>query len=241
MVEQSKIINIHSVGKVLLRKSKRAKRINISIKPNRGVVVAIPKNISFKAGEKVLYEKMEWVKKHLITIQNVENNKLIFDETTNFTTKEHKLKIQQTETQEISAQVSTASIHVYYPKFLDVKSEKVQSAIRHFIIWTLRQESKKYLPIRVEQLSKEFGFNYNRVFVKNQKSRWGSCSNRNNINLNIHLMRTTDKLIDYVILHELSHTIEKNHGVHFWKLLNNITNNKAKILDKELKKYSLWE
>ena len=193
MFEQSKIISIKSVGNVILRKSKRAKHINISIKPNRGVIVSIPKNASFKVGEKAVTEKLDWIKKNLIKVKAFEDNKLIFDESLNFTTKYHKLYLRQTKTQKISAEVTESKIFVKYPNFLDVTSEEVQNAIQGFIIYTLRLEAKKYLPDRVARLAEQYGFTFNKVFVKKQKSRWGSCSNKNNINLNIHLMRTTDK------------------------------------------------
>ena len=70
------------------------------------------------------------------------------------------------------------------------------------------------------------------------KTRWGSCSFKNNINLSLHLMRLREELIDYVILHELVHTKVKNHSREFWTTLD-IYCPKSKSLDKELKKYSL--
>ena len=101
----------------------------------------------------------------------------------------------------------------------------------------LRGRAKKYLPQRVEELSHRHGLAYNRVFIKNLKSRWGSCSAKNNINLNLHLMRLPENLIDYVILHELAHTKEKNHGKGFYDLLNSFMHD-AKVFERELKNYS---
>ena len=75
-------------------------------------------------------------------------------------------------------------------------------------------------------------------FVKNIKTRWGSCSSLNNINLNLHLMRLPDHLIDYVILHELAHTKEKNHGKSFWNLVDSLVMD-LKEMKKELKTYSI--
>lgn len=116
--------------------------------------------------------------------------------------------------------------------------EKQKPVFDENTIKTLRLEAKKYLPVKVKEFSEKHNLGYKKVFIKNMKSRWGSCSSQNNINLNLHLMRLPEKLIDYVILHELAHIKEKNHGKSFWSLLNTLIED-AKALDKELKKQSI--
>ena len=101
-----------------------------------------------------------------------------------------------------------------------------------------KQVSKEFLEGRIKELANKFGFVYNKVTIRNQKTRWGSCSGKNNINLNMQLMNIPNHLIDYVLLHELVHTIVKNHSPLFWTTLDRYVSN-AKAIDKELKKYSL--
>ena len=101
-----------------------------------------------------------------------------------------------------------------------------------------KQVAKEFLEGRIKELSDKFGCVYNKVTIRNQKTRWGSCSGKNNINLNMQLMNIPNHLIDYVILHELVHTKVKNHSPFFWDSLNIYVGN-AKAIDKELKKYSL--
>jgi len=101
-----------------------------------------------------------------------------------------------------------------------------------------KKTAREYLIRRLSQLSIEHGFTYNKVFIKNQKTRWGSCSDKNNINLNYNLAKLPDELIDYILLHELVHTRIKNHSKIFWDALDRITGN-AKNLDRKLKDYSL--
>jgi predicted metal-dependent hydrolase len=74
--------------------------------------------------------------------------------------------------------------------------------------------------------------------VKNQKTRWGSCSEKNNINLNVNLVLLPDELIDYAILHELVHTRVKNHSKRFWAELDKLVGD-AKKNDKKLKNHRL--
>jgi hypothetical protein len=101
-----------------------------------------------------------------------------------------------------------------------------------------RVEARKYLVERLDKLCNRNGFKYNRVFVKNQKTRWGSCSDKNNINLNVNLVRLPDELIDYVILHELVHIRIKNHSRRYWEELSKFVED-PKILDKQLRQYTL--
>lgn len=81
---------------------------------------------------------------------------------------------------------------------------------------------RESLSERILQLSLEFGFKYEKLSFRNQKSRWGSCSSANNISLNNNLYYLPRELKDYVLLHELAHTKEKNHGHRFWQILFDI-------------------
>ena len=101
-----------------------------------------------------------------------------------------------------------------------------------------RAEAKVKLMSRLNHLTKKNGFTYNRVFIRNQKTRWGSCSSKNNINLNVKLIRLPDELIDYVILHELIHTSIKNHSKAFWTELDRLVGD-AKKMQSRLKEYGL--
>jgi predicted metal-dependent hydrolase len=100
------------------------------------------------------------------------------------------------------------------------------------------KKAQNILINRLKFLAEKNGFQYNRVTIRNQKTRWGSCSSKNNINLNINLLKLPPKLIDYALFHELVHTYIKNHSRRFWQDLDKYVGN-AKKLDKELKKYRL--
>ncbi|MGB6012105.1 MAG: M48 family metallopeptidase, partial [Desulfobacterales bacterium] len=77
-----------------------------------------------------------------------------------------------------------------------------------------------------------------RVFIRNQKTRWGSCSSKDNISLNVKLVRLPETLMDYIILHELVHTRVKNHGKKYYAALDRIVGDR-KSLASELKQYSI--
>jgi predicted metal-dependent hydrolase len=100
-------------------------------------------------------------------------------------------------------------------------------------------EARNILVRRLEEMAKIHNFKYARVAIRNQKTKWGSCSAKNNINLNINLARLPDELRDYVILHELVHTRFKNHSKKFWAELDKVIGKSAKELSKKLRKYQL--
>ena len=101
-----------------------------------------------------------------------------------------------------------------------------------------KNHAKSILKTQLKFLADKHKFSYNRVFIRNQKTRWGSCSSKNNINLNINLVRLPQELQDYVILHELVHTKIKNHSKKFWNELDKYTG-QSKRTARELRKHNL--
>jgi len=101
-----------------------------------------------------------------------------------------------------------------------------------------RAKAKRKLTRRLKHLAEKHGFTFNRVSIRNQKTRWGSCSHRNNISLNMKLIRLPEELMDYVILHELVHTRFKNHSNDFWAELNTLMGN-GKSLASRLREHGV--
>ena len=187
---EKKKVHILGIGEVLLEKSSRAKHMNLSIRPFRGVRVAVPKGVSFESAESFARSKSQWVIKHLSQLKAIE---------------EEAVRRQN-----------------------DPAGGNID-----------RKTGRRILVQRLNELSEKHGFPYNRVFVKSQKTRWGSCSEKKNINLNFNLVRLPEKLMDYAIMHELVHTKILNHSTRFWVLLEKFVKN-ARDLDRELQQYSVF-
>ena len=236
MVE--KIIYIEGFGNILFRHSNRARHLNISVRPFVGARVSIPIGMSYNSAIRIVTEKKLWIKQHLDKMKEFEKQQTQFDENSGYSTKHHQLNLRKSDRKNISVRLSKGKINVVYPTELNSNSKEVQTAIRKGIERALKIEAKQYLPDKVKNMAERFGFQYNKLTLKNIKSRWGSCSRKNNINLSIHLMRLPEHLINYVILHELAHTVHHNHSARFWKLLDDVTGN-AKKSDKELGKYRI--
>ncbi|MGN0160610.1 MAG: M48 family metallopeptidase [Lachnospiraceae bacterium] len=80
----------------------------------------------------------------------------------------------------------------------------------------LADQARDYIPGRVRYFAKIVGVDYGRITIRNQKTRWGSCSGKGNLNFNCLLMLTPPEVIDYVVVHELCHRKEMNHSKAFW-------------------------
>jgi len=182
---ESKKVNLQGVGEVVLERSRRARHVNLSVKPFRGVRIAVPRGVSFQQALAVAHAKSSWLRVHLGRMVLIEQQILALK-----------------------------------------KAPGVVDPV----------QARCILVARLAQLAQQHGFVYNRVFVRNQRTRWGSCSRQNNINLNINLVRLPEALRDYTILHELVHTRIKNHGPLFWEELARVIPD-ARTLDRELNRY----
>jgi len=97
-----------------------------------------------------------------------------------------------------------------------------------------KADARERLTDRLYHLAKEHGFTCNSVSIREQKTRWGSCSYKNNISLNLKLVLLPEELIDYVMLHELVHTRIHNHSKQFWAELDRYAGN-GKVMAKRLR------
>ena len=124
------------------------------------------------------------------------------------------------------------------PEGTDYNTTEMQKLMHKALAQAITCRAKEILPVRLRELAKEKGFTYNRCTVRNVHTRWGSCNTKGNISLNISLIYLPNELIDYVLLHELCHTVEMNHSDRFWALMDKVTAPaKAKDLRKKLKTY----
>lgn len=231
------MLNIKGIGPVLFQISKRATRLSIKLKPFEPVKVIVPPLMHPREAISFVESNKGWIEENMAKVKQKENDLTIFDENTQFKTRSFALKVSKSTVPHVRIHLKEGVLSIEYPHDQHVESSIIQDNIRYGIEEALRVSAKNYLPMRLHQLAQQFDFVYNRIFIKNLKSRWGSCSGVNNINLNLHLMRLPDQLIDNVLLHELCHTVEKNHGPRFWKLMDKVTNGQAKMLDAEMKNY----
>ncbi len=101
-----------------------------------------------------------------------------------------------------------------------------------------KEVTRKIVKLKLDKYNMYYNFKYNRVAIRDQKSRWGSCSSKANLNFNYRVGLLSEELMDYVVVHELCHLSEMNHGPKFWRLVGEAIPNYAH-LKSELKNIHL--
>lgn len=197
-------------GEITVQKRSLANNVSVKIAPNGTLRVTIPTYAPLFAA------------KTLIKTSRTQIRKLIAEHQTTFSYthdqpigKSHHLLIQNT-TGKTRVKTTGTQIIAQINHHEDPASPINQQLIRDKIITALRKESKSYLPRRLSFLAEQHGFFYVNTKITHASSRWGSCSSRGTISLNIGLMNLPFELIDYVIIHELCHTRHMNHSTKFW-------------------------
>ena len=230
---ETKYIDIEQLGKVSFTINERSGRIRLSVKSDGEIVVSMPPSAPYSDAIRFAESKADWILKQQATIRK---GLTLFAPESCFKTRFHQLSITKGNTDKVYNRVGNGIIQIFIPERVNHEQPKVQEFIKNTLVDVMRWEAKAYLPKRLKELADKHGFNYENVSIKNASTRWGSCSSVNNINLNLHLMRVPEHLIDYVLVHELVHTVVKNHGEKFWMLLEQCYPN-ARKADKEMNNF----
>lgn len=228
------VIEDQELGLLRLIENSRAKRITVRYKS--GIFqVSYPSFVS----KKEVLSVVERMKPKLFDLQNKSHSDFLFTEETKFRTLTFDVVVQQKDLNNQYITFQNNTLYITFPLGVNIKEEKIQTLIKKLIENQCRSEANKVLPDRVRLLAQKYGFEVNEIKINNSRGRWGSCSMKKNINLSYFCMMLPEYLVDFVLLHELCHTKEMNHGENFWTLLNSVSNGQAIALTKELKAVKL--
>ncbi len=214
---------------VKIYKRRSARNLRLSVDPKGGVKVSIPTWAPYKTGLEFARSRASWIRQNARVAPVLSHNQAIG--------KAHRLqfKIDSSKAKPTS-RISDNAVTISFPPHIDETDLSVQSLAQKAGLKALRLQAESLLPQRLKVLADKFGFSYNEVSVKDLKSRWGSCDQSKNIVLSLYLMQLPWDLIDYVLLHELTHTEVLRHGPDFWNYMEKILPG-TKQLKKRLKAY----
>ncbi|MCD8193645.1 MAG: M48 family metallopeptidase [Tannerellaceae bacterium] len=217
---------------IILRRSNRARRYTIKIA--KGAIEGImPLHGSEEKMVAFIQEKKEFLKKALLKSPPP----FRLNEETNFSTLTFSLHIFRSERNNFYSTFKNNILHIACPAGTDFEDTNTQQTLHTIIQKALTYEAKRVLPERLAELARQYNFQVTSVAINNSKKRWGSCNSEKKINLSSSLLLLPAHLVDYVLLHELCHTKEMNHGKDFWNLMDQVTDGTAKKLRQELKNH----
>jgi predicted metal-dependent hydrolase len=206
----TKKIELAGVGSVTLVKRSGSRSIRLTVTPS-GIRVSMPKWTPYSTGQAFAKQHADWILAELAkqTGPRLESGQRIG--------KMHSLRFEYVlGEQSITSRVTGTEIIVKMHTNEKIDDAAVQGRAEKAAIRALKREGERLLPPRLASLATKHDKQYVSVSVKQLKRRWGSCDNKRNIALNLFLMELPWEHIDYVLLHELAHTIEMNHGPEFW-------------------------
>ncbi len=189
------------------------KTLSISINENAELIVRAPKRISDQKIQDFINEKENWITRNQSVVKTHAED----------IAKDKNMLLYLGTLFPLKTDNDSEKIYFNGKEFLaDLENkEKTNKSLK---TWYKNKFKEVAVP-RLFYFAEKHNLQINQVRIKEQKTLWGSCSSRNNINLNFLLIMAPLKVIDYVIIHELVHTIHKNHSVNFWNAVEEIMPN----------------
>jgi hypothetical protein len=226
-----KKVDVPGIGAVKLYKRKGSRAIRLSVNSAGEVRVSLPYWLPYDAGTKFALSKAGWIQSQL-----QERAATLLEHNQPIGKSHHLYFVGNDRAERVTTRVNGSEIRVTHPGYLATSDAGLQKAAERAAIRALRNQAEQLLPQRLRALAGARGFTYKSVYVKQLTGRWGSCDTDQNIVLNLFLVQLPWHLIDYVLLHELTHTRALHHGPDFWQEFERHLPH-ARALRREIKQY----
>lgn len=214
-----------------IKRSLRSKYISVRICQRQGLVLTIPKNLSDNKGLEFLQQKRSWIEKHLTTIHRY-TEQTVLPDILDLLAINKRINIFYKFANH--AKITLIEAPGQITLIGDIDNQK--ACLSSIKLW-LMQQAKYYLPLELDQQSVRLGLSYTDVSIRQQQTRWGSCSAKKRINLNYKLLFLPIELMQYILIHELCHTVHLNHSAAFWRLVKKFCKDVRKC-HMELRRFS---
>jgi predicted metal-dependent hydrolase len=191
----------------------RSHNLKIKIEATGKVVVVAPRDCPVFFIDQFVKKHQDWIDKHLAQVQKQGTRKKKDDSILQVFGQNYTKKITTDKDLHIGVYIQGKDALIVP---VTQSATSVNKSVENF----LKSTAEKYIIPRTHQLGKQMGITFKRITLKAQKTRWGSCSSEGNLNFNWRLVHCPPEVIDYVIIHELSHRKHMNHSDRFWNLVS---------------------
>ncbi|HET9098652.1 MAG TPA: SprT family zinc-dependent metalloprotease [Candidatus Saccharimonadales bacterium] len=200
---------------VRIYKRRKARHLRLSIDAAGNIKVSVPAWASYRSGLDFAKSKNQWIQKNYKPKDILDDGQPIG--------KAHHLAFKPSLTsKQPTVRISGSLITITHPATANISDDDVQAAAERGSLRALKYQAETLLPQRLNSLALKHRLEYNSLSIKKMKSRWGSCDINKDIVLNLFLMQVPWELIDYVIIHELTHTQVLRHGPDFWNYIESL-------------------
>jgi len=220
------------LGEITLCRKLRIRRMVLSVNGSGKLRISYPYGISSKHALEFALGRREWIEN--ARKRQAERNPAI-EYTDGMRTRSHTLMLRAGDVKKITIRITDTLAIVSYPN--TTNERMIRQAARKAYTEALRNEAWQYLPGRLAVLAEQHGLHFGKLRIKAISSKWGSCTACGDINLSLYLMMLPDSLIDYVLLHELCHTVHHNHSASFHAMLDTLCSGNEKNLRRSLNAY----
>lgn len=200
--------------------NKRLKYMRMSIDTN-GIKVSLPRRTSIKEIEGFLKSRGDWIYEHYIKFQSVKVTEYRREWQTGeripYRGRNFEIIVYDWDKKGVRARFNGERFEVYAAR--ELTDENRKSTIREVLCKLYIKLARDVVNERLAYYSSIIGVSYNDVRIKEQKTRWGSCSGKGNLNFNWKLVTAPMEILDYVIIHELCHLRFLNHSKQFWHMV----------------------
>ena len=207
-----------------IRHSKRAHYLKFHIDTKKGLEVVVPFGFEVRGLEDLMRDRQEWILENLEKIESLKSQaperQFVTGEKITYLGEHYELEVILTRGKKSTVALQGKYIRVRLKG--GVPESERRDAVRSVLEDWFWDQAKKYIVERTEAIALENLFDYGNVKIRGQKTRWGSCSSKRNLNFNWRLMMTPPGAIDYIIIHELCHLIELNHSRKYWRIVEQL-------------------
>jgi predicted metal-dependent hydrolase len=215
ILKHSEIVLNSKVVSYTLKRSMKARCLWLRVKNGSGLIVTVPRGYNINNVDSYLYTKSRWILRALDKINSIKHDQENNPSPNTIMYLGNSLNISKIHVEN----QSTELIRDKNCLIVNIDSNNLNSQANQIEFW-LKNQAIIYLNQRTRYFAEKMNLSYNKLSIRNQKSRWGSCSRNKNLSFNWKLIMTPEYILDYVVIHELCHLREMNHSRNFWNLVS---------------------
>lgn len=195
-----------------IRKHRLTKNVKLIASKKQGLVISVPLRFSMRKITALLEENKSWIVDQILKWKPTQPIAL----------PERILLQAMGETWRVSYQSCVSQLQLIerpQQEIVVLGQPQLLDPCRKILMKWVRNKASDFLKTKLDQISHDLGFEYKKVMIRDQSTRWGSCNAKKHINLNYKLVFLPHHLMRHILIHELCHTVYLNHSLRFWQLV----------------------